>query len=65
MANTPTRDHPPHQLASVTQVAAYCAVTDKTVRRWIEEGRLTRYTAGARLIRIDLDEVDAMLRGDG
>jgi excisionase family DNA binding protein len=48
----------------VAQVATYCAVTPKTVRRWIEEGRLTRYTAGARLIRIDLDEVDAMLQGE-
>lgn len=64
VANTPTREHPPHQLATVDEVAAYCRVTPKTVRRWIDEGRLTRYTAGARLIRIDLDEVDAMLRGD-
>lgn len=60
----PDQQRRPHQLATVQEVAEYARVNEKTVRRWIEDGRLTRYTAGARLIRIDLDEVDTMLRGE-
>ena len=51
-----------HQLASVDEAAEYLGVHAKTVRRWIAQGRLTAYAAGPRLIRVDLDEVDAMLR---
>jgi excisionase family DNA binding protein len=50
-----------HQLATVAEAAQYISVNPKTVRRWINQGRLTGYAAGPRLIRVDLDEVDAML----
>jgi excisionase family DNA binding protein len=64
MDTTPAQTRRPHQLASIQEVADYCRVNPKTVRRWVWDGRLTRYTAGSRLIRLDLDEVDAMLRGE-
>jgi excisionase family DNA binding protein len=59
----PHEGRPAHQLASVDEVAAYAQVHPKTVRRWLADGLLTRYNAGPRLIRLDLDEVDTMLRG--
>jgi excisionase family DNA binding protein len=37
-------------------------VTPKTVRRWIAAGRLTAYRFGPRLLRIDPDELDALLQ---
>ncbi len=42
--------------------AAYAGVAVKTLRRWIARGDLTGYRAGPRLIRVDLNEIDAMLR---
>lgn len=50
-----------HQLATVNDAAEYVGVHPKTIRRWIAQGRLTAYAAGPRLIRVDLDELDAML----
>ena len=49
------------RLASIAVAANYVSVSTKTVRRWIATGSLTGYRAGPRLIRVDLDEVDAML----
>lgn len=37
------------------------AVDTRTVRRWIAAGRLRAYRTGPRLIRLDIDEVDALL----
>jgi excisionase family DNA binding protein len=39
----------------------YAQVHPRTIRRWISAGLLTGYRAGPRLIRIDLNELDAML----
>lgn len=50
------------RLVSVTEAAAYCACHPRTVRRRISCGDLTGYRMGPRLIRVDLDEVTAMLR---
>jgi len=49
------------RLASIPNAAEYLGVADKTIRRYIAAGRLTGYRAGPRLIRVDLDEVDAVL----
>jgi len=37
-------------------------VSSKTIRRRIADGSLTGYRMGPRLIRIDLDELDALMR---
>lgn len=40
-------------------------VTDRTIRQWIAEGRITGYRINARLIRIDLNELDAAMQPFG
>jgi len=37
-------------------------VSGRTVRRWIADGRLMAYRLGPTLVRLDIDEVDALLR---
>jgi excisionase family DNA binding protein len=49
------------RISSIPNAAAHFDVSDKTIRRWIREGRLTSYRIGPKTLRIDLDEVDAML----
>lgn len=46
---------------SVQQGADRVGVTPRTIRRWIAAGRLTGYRMGPRLIRIDADELDALM----
>jgi excisionase family DNA binding protein len=58
----PSRTIRRHELVTVNEAAEYCAVHPKTVRRWIAQGRLTGYSAGPWLIRLDQDELDAMLQ---
>lgn len=50
------------RLASVADAAAYADVSDRTIRRYIAAGRLTGYRVGPRLVKIDLEEVDALVR---
>jgi excisionase family DNA binding protein len=42
--------------------AAYADVSTRTLRRYISHGRLTGYRVGPRLIKVDLNEVDAIVR---
>ncbi|KGN30660.1 DNA-binding protein [Knoellia sinensis KCTC 19936] len=37
------------------------AVDTRTLRRWIAAGRLEAYRTGPRLLRLDVEEVDALL----
>ena len=50
------------RLASINQAADYAACSSKTIRRRIADGSLTGYRMGSRLIRVDLDELDAIMR---
>lgn len=50
------------RLESIENAADYIGVSTKTVRRYIAAGRVTGYRTGPRLIRVDLNELDAMLR---
>lgn len=50
------------RLVSIADAAKHLAVNPKTIRRQISRGDLTGYRAGPRLIRVDLNELDAMLR---
>lgn len=52
----------PSRLESLANAADYAGVTTRTMRRYIASGRLIGYRVGPRLIRIDLDELEAMLR---
>jgi excisionase family DNA binding protein len=49
------------RLASLAEAADYLGTCDWTVRRYIAAGALTGYRTGPRLIRVDLNELDAML----
>lgn len=49
-------------LISINDAAKYAGVSTKTIRRWIASGRVTGLRAGPRLIRVDLNELNAMLR---
>lgn len=47
---------------SLQDAAAQCGVNERTVRRWITAGKLTGYRAGARLVRVDRDELARLMR---
>jgi len=49
-------------LVSVAVAAEYASVAPKTIRRYIAAGRLNGYRMGPRLIRVDLAELDELLR---
>jgi excisionase family DNA binding protein len=48
------------RLACTANAAMQCDVSDKTIKRWISEGRLTRYKIGPKTLRIDLDEIEQL-----
>jgi len=52
----------PRRLGGLNIAADFLGVSTKTVRRMIASGELTGYRVGKRLIRVDLDEVDALAR---
>lgn len=47
--------------ASKAEAAQHVSVNPETIERWREQGLITAYRAGPRLIRYDLNEIDAML----
>jgi excisionase family DNA binding protein len=49
----------------IAEAAAYLQVTDRTIRQMIADGRLTGYRNGGRLVRLDLNEIDAGMRPFG
>ena len=58
MPKTPALGRP----ASIPAAAERYEVHPATVRRWISDGRITGYRFGPRMIRVDLDELDALFR---
>ena len=59
MISTPTRGR---RLATVQDAADYWGVGLRTMRRRVAEGVVNAYRLpGSRALRIDLDELDAML----
>jgi excisionase family DNA binding protein len=51
--------------ASIQESAEHLGVTTRTIRQMIADGRLRGYRAGGRLVRLDLNEVDAAMRPFG
>ncbi|MGJ6124917.1 helix-turn-helix domain-containing protein [Mycolicibacterium sp. Y3] len=47
------------------QCAEYMGVTLRTVREWITQGKIQGYRINARVIRVDLNEVDAAFQPFG
>ncbi len=58
---TPT-PAPPRRLVTIADAAEYLDCTPKTIRRRISDGTITGFRFGPRLIRVDLTELDAMIR---
>jgi len=50
------------RLGSIADAAELAGVNPKTIRRRIADGTLNGYRVGPRLIRVDLAELDALLR---
>jgi len=50
------------RLKSLSDAAEYGGCSTKTIRRLIASGRLTGYRLGPKLIRVDLDELEALLK---
>ncbi len=48
--------------ARLTEAAEYSQLSVKTLRRYIVDGRITGYRAGPKLIRVDLNELDKLIR---
>jgi len=59
MANTqaPVR----RRYVKIVEAAEYLRVADRTIRQMIADGRLTAYRSGGRLVRLDLNEIDAAM----
>ena len=55
------RPQVPRRLAPLNDAAEYTGVHPRTLRRRIADGSLTGYRMGPRIIRVDLNEVDALL----
>jgi excisionase family DNA binding protein len=51
--------------AKLAEAAEYLGVTDRTIRQMIADGRLTGYRSGSRLVRVDLNELDAAMQPFG
>jgi excisionase family DNA binding protein len=49
----------------VAEAAEYLNVTDRTIRQMVADGRLTAYRSGTRLVRLDLNEIDAAMKPFG
>lgn len=50
---------------SIADAAEYLGVTGRTIRQMIVDGRLTGYRNGAKLIRLNLNEIDAAMEPFG
>lgn len=50
------------RLASIEAGSEYIDVSARTLRRWISIGRITGYRVGPRLVRVDLNELDGLVR---
>lgn len=53
----------PHarRYASMKEAAAYVQVSDRHIRHLVSTGKLTGYRLGARAVRVDLAELDALM----
>lgn len=50
------------RLTSIAEAARYADVSTHSIRRWIAAGRVPGYRVGPRLVKVDLDELDKIVR---
>lgn len=51
----------PRRYAKLQQAADYLNVNERTIRDMIADGRLIGYRSGPRIVRVDLNEIDAAM----
>ncbi len=61
---TPTTS-PRRRYAKIAEAAEYLAVNERTIRDMIADGRITGFRNGPRLIRVDLNDIDASMQAYG
>lgn len=59
---TQATKHGSRKLVSQIEAGQYAGVDERTIRRWVANGHLPGYRIGPRLMRVDLNDIDAMLR---
>ena len=64
MATKPIRPVARHYV-KIAEAAAHLQVNERTIRQMIADGRLIGYRSGKRLVRVDLNEIDAAMRPFG
>ena len=56
----------PQQLSTIEEAARYLNVSTRTIRRMIQDGKITAWRVGSRAIRIDMDALfDSVARPMG
>lgn len=50
------------RLASIAEAAGHLGVNPRTLRRYITDGRLAGYRIGPKILKVDLDEVERLVR---
>ncbi|WP_420220412.1 excisionase family DNA-binding protein [Mycobacterium marinum] len=58
-------EKPTRRWASIKDAGDYLGVTERTVRQMIADGKICGYRSNARLIRVDLNEIDAAMQPFG
>lgn len=53
---------PVPEMATVAETAERLKCSTKTVRRYIADGRLTAYRVGPKMLRVDLADVEKLMR---
>lgn len=56
---------PERRIVSLPEAAKIANVCPRTLRRYIAAGRLAGYRVGPRLVKVDLADVEALLRPIG
>lgn len=62
MQSSPTQAGPRRRWVDQREAAEYLGVTDRTIRRFIAEGRLPGYRLGNKMLRLDVADLDALMR---
>ena len=50
------------ELIGLTEAADLCGVNYRTVRRWVQSGRLKAVRVGPKLLKVNAADIDAMLQ---
>jgi excisionase family DNA binding protein len=54
-------DKPIRRYAKYLETALYLGVSERTIRAMVADGRIKSYKLGERVVRVDLNEVDAAM----